>query len=210
MPARLTRLLAAGTTAFAVAAPAAAHAAGSRTVDSFTRDGASAAARADHGSGAKRTRPRAHTATNPCGWADRSLSGATLDEARQATLCLLNKIRRAHHLPALSSSVRLRTAAWRHSRDMVRHKYFDHGAYIERIMRTGYLNGARSWRVGENIAWGGGNRETPAAIVNMWMHSAAHRANILTASFREIGVGVALGTPTRYSGATYTTDFGAR
>jgi uncharacterized protein YkwD len=209
MPARLTRLLAAGTTAFAVAAPAAAHAAGSRTVDSFTRDGARTASSAPAHHGATK-HARARTATSPCGWADKSLSGATLDEARQATLCLLNKIRRAHRLPPLSSSVRLRAAAWRHSRDMVRHKYFDHGAYIERIMRTGYLAGARSWRVGENIAWGGGDRQTPAAIVDMWMHSAPHRANILTASFREIGVGIALGTPTRYAGGTYTTDFGAR
>ena len=172
MSARLTRLLAVGTTAFAVAAPAAAHAAGPQTVNSFTRDGAQTASSAPAHPKAAAKHTRARSASSPCGWADTSLSGATLNEARQATLCLLNKIRRAHRLPPLSSSVRLRTAAWRHSRDMVRHKYFDHGAYIERIMRTGYLAGARSWRVGENIAWGGGRLATPGAIVNMWMHSA--------------------------------------
>jgi uncharacterized protein YkwD len=209
MSARLTRLLAVATTAFAVAAPASAHAAGpARTVDTFTRDGAAPAAPGHHKAATKR--PRAHAAANPCGWADETLSGRSLGQARQATLCLLNRIRHAHRLPPLRPSVRLRAAAWGHSRDMVRRRYFDHGAYIERIMRSGYLNGARSWRVGENIAWGGGSRQTPKAVVNMWMNSAPHRANILTASFREIGVGVALGTPTRYSGGTYTTDFGVR
>jgi uncharacterized protein YkwD len=209
MPARLTRLLVVATAAFAIAAPAAAQAAGPRPVDTFTRDGAhSASASGHHKAAAKR--PRAHAAANPCGWADESLSGRTLSQARQATLCLLNRIRRAHRLPSLSSSVRLRAAAWGHSRDMVRRRYFDHGAYIERIMRSGYLNGARSWRVGENIAWGGGTRQTPKAVVDMWMHSAPHRANILTASFREVGVGIALGTPSGYDGGTYTTDFGAR
>ncbi|MEA2391126.1 MAG: hypothetical protein QOK31_1235, partial [Solirubrobacteraceae bacterium] len=37
-----------------------------------------------------------------------------------------------------------------------------------------------------------------------------HRANILRGSFREIGIGIALGTPAGGSGATYTTDFGAK
>src|SRR3954451_24420171 len=180
MSARLTRLLAVGATAFAVAAPTSAHA---RTVDTFSRDGAAPAHHKTAGQ-----RPRAHAAANPCGWAGERLSGRSLGQARQATLCLLNRIRRAHRLPPLSSSVRMRAAAWGHSRDMVRRRYFDHGAYIDRIMRSGYLNGARSWRLGENIAWGGGTRQTPQAVVDMWMHSAPHRANILTASFREVGV----------------------
>lgn len=38
----------------------------------------------------------------------------------------------------------------------------------------------------ENIARG---QATPAAVVNAWMNSAGHRANILNTSFTEIGVG---------------------
>lgn len=40
---------------------------------------------------------------------------------------------------------------------------------------------------GENVAWG---YATPAAVVRGWMNSPGHRANILTGSFRTIGVGV--------------------
>ena len=39
---------------------------------------------------------------------------------------------------------------------------------------------------GENIARG---QKTPEAVVNAWMNSSGHRANILNASYTEIGVG---------------------
>ena len=39
---------------------------------------------------------------------------------------------------------------------------------------------------GENIAYG---QRTPQAVVNAWMNSSGHRANILNASYTQIGVG---------------------
>ena len=50
-------------------------------------------------------------------------------------------------------------------------------------------------RSGENIAWG---QRTPEAVVNAWMNSDGHRANILNPNFGRIGVGYltnASGTP---------------
>lgn len=45
-----------------------------------------------------------------------------------------------------------------------------------------------------------------------WMRSPGHRANILSRTFREVGVGIAIGAPTTAGGVldagTYTTDFG--
>jgi len=64
--------------------------------------------------------------------------------------------------------------------------------------------------VGENIAYGSGDRSSPRSIGAAWMNSPPHRANILRASFREIGIGLASGTPVSVRGATYTTDFGQR
>jgi uncharacterized protein YkwD len=213
MPVRIARSLAVATAALAAAAPAAQ--ARAHTVDALTHASPQAAALAlaapapTHARA--HARPRAHIAVDaPCAGARADLNGRQLDVARRATLCLLNKIRRAHGLRPLAEDPRLEVAAWRHSRDMVHRRYFDHGDYIGRIASSGYLAGARTWRVGENIAWGGGFRQTPAAIVDMWMHSPPHRHNILTASFRQIGVGVARGTPTGYTGGTYTTDFGAK
>ena len=44
------------------------------------------------------------------------------------------------------------------------------------------------WRtVGENIAYG---QSSPEAVMNAWMNSSGHRANILNADFDKIGVGV--------------------
>jgi len=128
---------------------------------------------------------------------------------RRATLCLLNRERARHGLRRLRSNGRLRTAALRHSSHMARTKYFDHtspagSSMTDRVRRAGYLRGSGRWSIGENIAWGTGGRATPQAIVQAWMQSPGHRANILTPGFREIGIGASAG------GATYTTDFGAR
>ena len=45
-------------------------------------------------------------------------------------------------------------------------------------------------------------------MVRAWMNSAGHRANILSRSFKQIGIGIANGAPNGGSGATYATDFG--
>lgn len=41
-------------------------------------------------------------------------------------------------------------------------------------------------RAGENIAWG---QRTPKEVVNAWMNSSGHRANIMNKNFTKIGVG---------------------
>jgi uncharacterized protein YkwD len=131
-------------------------------------------------------------------------------QAKQATLCLLNVQRRRHGLRALRDNAKLDRASVGHSLSMVHSRYFEHGNFLRRIMRTGYLAHASLWTAGENIAWGGGSLSTPASIVDMWMHSPGHRANILSRSYKEIGVGIAAGTPEGGRGGTYTTDFGRR
>ena len=133
----------------------------------------------------------------------------------RATLCLLNAQRARHGLGALRLNSDLSTAARRHSRAMVSKRFFSHTSpdgttFLDRIKATGYLSGARSWNVGENIAYGSGSLSTPRSITRAWMHSAGHRANILSSEFRSIGIGVASGTPVGSNGGTYTTDFGRR
>lgn len=151
-----------------------------------------------------------------CSASHAPVRGATVARARDATLCLLNRVRSRHGLRPLRLNHKLARVARLHSRDMVRRRYFDHNSLngatpFQRIMRTHYVPPNSSWSLGENIGWGGGGRADPAALVRMWMHSAGHRANILSGSFRDIGIGIAPGTPTRGGhrrGATYTTDFG--
>ena len=139
----------------------------------------------------------------------------TVPQVEQTIVCLLNAERTRRGLPRLRENDRLETAADKHSRDMVRRDYFDHrspggSSPSDRIKDAGYLRGARGWTVGENLAWGTGSLATPRKIVAGWMNSTGHRHNILNRSYREIGVGVALGSPGYGSrGATYTTTFGA-
>jgi len=46
--------------------------------------------------------------------------------------------------------------------------------------------------------------------VSDWLRRPAHRANTLDGRFRDIGLGVAVGTPAGGGGGTYTNDFGVR
>lgn len=154
--------------------------------------------------------PTAAQARGRCRGADAVPSHRNLSTTRGATLCLLNDQRRQHGLRGLRGNARLGAAAYRHSVDMVNRHYFEHGDPVSRILGAGYMSMHQAWTVGENIAWGEGTLATPRETVKMWMHSPPHRANILRGSFREIGIGIGLGTPGGHSGATYTTEFGAR
>jgi uncharacterized protein YkwD len=133
--------------------------------------------------------------------------------AVDATLCLLNKERTSRGLGALSESSALEKAADRYAADMVSRRFFDHvspggGTFMDRIRAAGWV-ASGSWTAGENIAWGSGSLGTPASIVDGWMHSAGHRANILNGAFTQIGIGIAAGAPQAGvdHGGTYVTDF---
>lgn len=142
-----------------------------------------------------------------------AVRAATLREASDATLCLLNRVRAEHGLPPLRLNARLDRAAGQHSRDMVRRRYFAHDSLngtspFARMFATHYVPHDASWWLGENIGWGSGGLGQPIAMVRAWMHSPPHRANILSRHFRDIGIGIAPGAPVGGGGATYTTDFG--
>jgi len=158
------------------------------------------------------------TASSPsCAGANADPVEIDRDAIARSTVCLLNEERTGRGLGDLRLNPRLSEAARSHSSDMVAKRYFDHVSkggkdVVDRLTRTGYLGDARSWIVGENLAWGSGGRSTPREIVKAWMNSSGHRQNILTGRFREIGIGVVIGTPANGApqGATYTTTFGAR
>jgi uncharacterized protein YkwD len=156
---------------------------------------------------------------NGCGpAADASAGSVANGAARDAVLCLLNKERANAGLKPLDNNKRLQKAAQRHNERMVGTGCFDHECNGEsdlgkRLESVGYLSGGLSrWAYGENIAWGSGSYGTARSIVNAWMNSPPHRANILSRDFRDIGIGFSSGTPNSNNadGAIYTTDFGLR
>jgi uncharacterized protein YkwD len=159
--------------------------------------------------------PAASAAT--CGSSSAMPGEASKAAMSSATLCLVNAERTQRGLRPLKANRRLARAATGHAGDMVRRNYFSHdslsgASFVDRIRRTGYLSGPRAWIVGENLAWGSGDRSSPAAIVRAWMNSPGHRANILQRRFRQVGLGLVMGAPEQVDGpaATYATDFGAR
>lgn len=96
-------------------------------------------------------------------------------------------------LPALAENPQLNTAARLKVQDMFARQYFEHvsptGGNISTLLDgVGY----KFIAVGENLALG--NYENDQALVQAWMDSPGHRANILNARFSEIGVSVAQGT----------------
>ena len=100
---------------------------------------------------------------------------------------LVNEIRAERGLKALTANWELSRVARYKSQDMVDNRYFSHtspvyGSPFQMIRAFGL-----SFRTaGENIAYG---QRTPQAVVNAWMNSSGHRANILNASYTQIGVG---------------------
>jgi uncharacterized protein YkwD len=102
----------------------------------------------------------------------------------------MNAVRAAHGLPALRVDPRLEGAARRHSRRMLRTGTFFHGRFDVRIRSAG----VRAPRIGENLAWAQGNGLSGAglslarSIVNLWLASPAHRANLLHPGYRTVGV----------------------
>ena len=149
-------------------------------------------------------------------WGDQQPQRITRGQARKATLCFVNRERASRGLKKLDRNKKLQKAAQRHTDRMHGTGCFSHECPGEsslgnRLENLDYLTGGLTrWMYGENVAWGEGHRGTPRSIVDAWMHSSGHRANILNRDFRDVGVGVVPGTPSSKNapGGVYTVDFG--
>jgi len=109
--------------------------------------------------------------------------------AEAAVVVRVNEERVRAGCPPVAVDDRLAAAARAHSADMAARGYFSHTTpegvdFSKRITNAGYI-----WSgLGENIAKG---QRTPTAVMDAWMSSPGHKANILTCGFKHIGVGLA-------------------
>jgi uncharacterized protein YkwD len=141
-----------------------------------------------------------------------------LAAARAAVLCLVNRERAEHGEEPLALNRKLQRAAEEHDQELIADDYFAHVSPsgetpAERISATGYIPGPSSgYVVGENLAWGTLGLATPAAIVEAWIASPGHLANILEGQYRDTGIAVVPETPPSLGGgepgATYAQEFG--
>lgn len=109
----------------------------------------------------------------------------------QEVIRLVNEIRAENGLGALSYDWELSRVARYKSQDMKDNNYFSHtspvyGSPFQMLKSFGITYSS----AGENIAKG---YATPQAVVNAWMNSSGHRANILNANYTTIGVGYVSG-----------------
>ena len=100
---------------------------------------------------------------------------------------LVNEIRVKNGLRELTYDWQLSRVARYKSQDMKDNNYFSHTSPVYGSPFKMMKSFGISYRsAGENIAKG---QATPEAVVNAWMNSSGHRANILNSSFTHIGVG---------------------
>ena len=103
----------------------------------------------------------------------------------QQVIDLVNQERAKAGLSPVTEAADLSAAAAVRAQEITRS--FSHtrpdGTYYNTVLNG---NGVSYMGSGENIAYG---QATPAAVMNGWMNSQGHRANILNKNFTEIGVG---------------------
>ena len=114
-------------------------------------------------------------------------SNETMRQWERTVLDLTNDYRAGYGLPPLTWDDSLAQAARLHSADMayndfIAHEGSDGSTVGERITRTGW-----DWRmVKENVATG---QQAPYIVVDSWINSPGHRANMLSEDVRYLGVG---------------------
>ncbi len=113
---------------------------------------------------------------------------ASVSSEIQQVVDLTNKERAKQGLAALQIDTNLTKSAQAKSKDMKDNNYFSHtsptyGSPFDQMKSFGVTYKT----AGENIAMG---QRTPAEVVEAWMNSEGHRANIMNANFTHIGVGL--------------------
>jgi uncharacterized protein YkwD len=141
------------------------------------------------------------------------------NDLESAVLAQINVLRRRHGLAPLRTNARLRAAADSHSGSMAQRGFFSHTSvdgtpFSARVSRYYPRGRAGYWSIGENLLWSSPNVDAAHAL-QMWLNSAPHRRNLLTAHWREIGlsavhVNPAPGVFGNGSVTILTADFGVR
>ncbi len=105
----------------------------------------------------------------------------------QQVIDLVNKERKAAGLPLVNvDNVKLGKAASVRAQEQASN--FSHTRPNGSSWTTVLTDFGISYRTaGENVAYG---QKTALEVMNAWMNSAGHRANILNSNYKEIGVGV--------------------
>lgn len=142
--------------------------------------------------------PSAHavTASGPsCKGADVSATAQSVAATRSAIACLVDAARAERKLPALEGNARLQTAAQRFARSLDPAKPLTHAGPsgstpLSRIADAGYARGGAGFSAAETLGRSKGSLATPSTRVRKWLAAAVTRKLLLSAKYRDVGIGV--------------------
>ena len=130
--------------------------------------------------------PTATTKPTPTKAPTTTTSSSELSNYADQVLKLVNQERAKAGLPALTTNKTLQAAANKRAQEIV--QSFSHtrpnGSSPFTVLKE---YGISYQSAGENIAYG---QKNPEAVMNAWMNSSGHRANILKNGFGKVGIGV--------------------
>ncbi len=138
------------------------------------------------------SKPSTNTNTKPSTPANNNgttTNNSSYKDFQKEVIRLVNQERAKAGLKPLTENAELDKIATLKSEDMAKLNYFSHtsptyGSPFDMLSQFGVDYTA----AGENIAYG---QKTPAEVMNGWMNSSGHRANILNSNYTRIGVGIA-------------------
>jgi uncharacterized protein YkwD len=144
-----------------------------------------------------------------------ALSTGSSAQFEAGVVARLNALRTRRGLGPLRVSRELAAAARHHASDMARSGFCGHDSANGTPFRGRLLGfyarrpGWRFWSASENVLCNPGGL-APAAAIGHWLRSPSHRTNMLSPTWREVGVAAVYGT---YNGEDFlfvTADFGVR
>ena len=155
--------------------------------DGDSQDGGTTTAPADDGSTDESTDDGPTGGAAPTTGTEPTDDGtAAMDDLELAVLAATNRRRANHDLPPLQPSACAAGFAGEHSATMATTGTFAHAELADLQSRCG------GGRLAENIAMGSGAAVTARQLLDLWMGSEGHRANILDPDLTHLGVGVAV------------------
>ena len=127
-------------------------------------------------------------------------NGTAQGDYASQVAALVNAVRAQHGLAALTVDARVQRAAQVRAAETA--QSFSHTRPNGSSFSTALTEAGVTYRTaGENIAYG---QSTPQAVVDAWMNSSGHRANILSSSYTTIGVGYTVVNGTAYWAQLFT------
>ena len=144
---------------------------------------------------------------------------AAVPQLQVELIAAINQVRQERGLGPLRLNGTLVKTAFNHSLSMAKRGFFAHEGYDgspfwQRIKPRYRPGNYGSWAVGENLLWASPSLSAHQAV-DLWLQSPSHRRNLLSDTWREIGIGAvrAAGAPGVYGGQSVTiltADFGVR